>query len=777
MKKFNTLLPIFFLFFTLNIFAQTKADTIHVLHYNINLEIRNFAQKEIDGFTDVIVEAKIVPLSCIYLHFMGLTVDSIKKGNDMVTFSYQGEQLRIDLQFQQIGQPVTIRVFYHGAPVKEQWGGFYFVSDCAFNMGVGIYSFPHPFGRVWFPCIDEFTDKSTYSFKITTDADKKAVCGGILTDSVPVGNGIRWTWELTDPIPTYLASVAVGKYLVYKDTVHSISGEILPVEIYADSATIGKVPGSFVNLKTFIHTYEKCWGVCRWQRVGYVAVPFSQGAMEHASNIAYPRSSIDGNTASQDLIAHELAHSWFGNLITCSTSQNMWINEGFARYGEYLCMEILDPTLQKYKTEIKKLHFSVLRSSVCGKYALDNVPTSDTYNSSLVYDKGGVVAYTLRNYMGDERYFSSITRFFDENQYANVNSEEFFQKLSAISEMNLMDFFEGWVHQPGFLNFNIDSITPVSGSHNKYDIAFKQKLYLAQYFADNNKIDVEFLSESGEKYWVENISFSGEHEIVQVELPFEPVFWCIDPNSKMGDACFDYTTQIFKTGPVSMSNTNFSIEVEEISDTSILRVEHNPVASTSAKNENPDIVKISEKHFWRIGFLQYDNMQATFSFLYDKNYDEELLQGYTYYNLILLYRKDASQDWQIIPATVTVIQTGSNTTVKVSINSLLSGEYTFGIGNILYVNEWEKSIEVFPNPTTGELRIELCDMRYEIFDISIFDMYGRKIPISNLQSPISNHHISSSSHHHINISHLPSGAYLLEISSKENKVFKKIIKL
>ncbi|MCL1969769.1 MAG: hypothetical protein FWF65_09545, partial [Bacteroidetes bacterium] len=95
--------------------------------------------------------------------------------------------------------------------------------------------------------------------------------------------------------------------------------------------------------------------------VGYVAVPFSGGAMEHATNIAYPRSSISGTTANQNLISHELAHSWFGNLITCSTSQNMWINEGFATYGEYLCKEILDPTLATYCATIwAMISFSLL---------------------------------------------------------------------------------------------------------------------------------------------------------------------------------------------------------------------------------------------------------------------------------------------------------------------------------------------------------------------------------------------------------------------------------
>jgi hypothetical protein len=443
----------------------------------------------------------------------------------------------------------------------------------------------------------------------------------------------------------------------------------------------------------------------------------------------------------------------------------MWINEGFAKYGEYLCIEVLDPTLEKYKTGIRSLHFGVLRNEK-GLYALNNVPINDTYNTNIVYNKGGLVAYTLRNYMGDEEYFSSITQFLDENQYKNIDSEEFFKQLEKNSGIDLTDFYLGWVDQPGMLNFNIDSITPVAGTNNKYDLSFKQKLYYAQYFADNNKVDVEFYSNSGDRHLIKNIRFSGENEMVQVEIPFEPVFWSIDPNGKMGDACFDYTQQVVKTGPVSLSDGNFRIDVTEISDTSIIRVEHNPVAPTSPKNNHPNIVKISEKHFWRVGFIQYNNMTAKYSFTYDKSkYDGELLQGYTTNDLVLLYRKDASHDWQIIPTTDTALNV---TTGRLSVNSILAGEYAFGIGKDVKVQEWENSIEVYPNPTTGELRITNYELR--ITSVEIYDVYGKRQKVESRRQKVESETV-------IDASNLPSGIYILEIISKENKIYKKIIKL
>ncbi|MCL2435271.1 MAG: T9SS type A sorting domain-containing protein [Lentimicrobiaceae bacterium] len=774
MKNLIFTIQIIALLFTQSLWAQTKADTICVSHYDINLEIRNFAQQEIKGYTDVTVVAKIAPLANINLDFWALTVDSVKNGTQTVTFLHTGQQLKIDVPFSTVGQTETIRIYYHGKPVKESFGGFHFTSDFAYNMGVGIYTYPHSFGRIWFPCIDEFTDKSTYTFNITTDLDKKAICGGMLVDSTNLGDAMRWKWELTDPIPTYLASVAVGDFKAYKDTILSVSGEVLPIEIYANSTYIQRVPGSFVNLKTFIHTFEKRWGACRWQRVGYVVVPFPSGAMEHATNIAYPQSYVNGTTANQDLIAHELAHSWFGNLITCSTSQDMWINEGFARYSEYLCDEMLDPTLETYKTGIRKLHMKVLRSAICQQYALDNTPTSETYNIPLVYDKGGLVAYTLRHYMGDDLYFSSIQQLFDENRYGNVTSVEFFDKLSQISGIDFLhDFFLGWVHQPGFLNFNIDSVKPVAGSSNKYQVAFKQRLHYAEYFAHNNLVDVEFVSASGERYLKERVRFSGEHDIVEVELPFEPVFWAIDPNFKMGDACYDYTQVIDKTGNITMSDANFTVTVTEITDESILRVEYNLFAPTPAKNAHPDIVKMSDRYFWRIGFLKYSPMQAQYYFPYGLS----LVYPYPKEHVVLLYRKDAAHDWQIIPTTVT----GSNTSGRVIASYILPGEYTLGISEHVGVAEWENNIEIYPNPTTGELRIRNYELGTAaplgassaklIMNVEIFDITGRNVGANLRVCP------NTETKNKINISHFPAGIYFIKIITEMGTQTQKIIKL
>jgi hypothetical protein len=296
-------------------------------------------------------------------------------------------------------------------------------------------------------------------------------------------------------------------------------------------------------------------------------------------------------------------------------------------------------------------------------------------------------------------------------------------------------------------------------------VAFKQRLHHAHYFANGNRVDVEFVSASGERHLVERIQFSGESDIVEVEIPFEPVFWAIDPNFKMGDACYDYTQTLGSTGSTNLAGAYFRVQVNEISGESILRVEHNLFAPTPAKNDHPNIVRISEKHFWRVRFLQYNTMQAQYSFSYEPMYDKELLHGYTKDDLVLLHRKDAAHDWQMIPATVT----GSNQAGRLTTNFILPGEYTFGICDNVKIKEWERDIAVYPNPVTDELRVTGYEL--QIGNIEIYDALGRMREIPHEAQRKEESHV-------INVAHLSSGTYYLKITfNNKTSITKKFIKL
>lgn len=752
MKKFISL---FICFSFLLLWGQNRSDSIHIAHYSLNLDIINFSEQEISGNAELSVVYKMNGLENIHLDLGGFTIDSILLDQHSVNYEYVGEDLYIAVQNTQISDTQTVKIYYHGTPPRDpNFGGFYFSGNFAYNIGVGMTVDPQCYGRAWYPCIDEFTDKSTYSFHIRTSADKMAVCGGELvqTDSL-ADNTIRWNWELTSPIPTYLASVAVSNYATYSDTVHCING-VIPIHIYADETHINNVPSSFQNFKTIIRHFEQKFGAYPWQRIGYVGVPFSSGAMEHATNIAYPNFAINGYISYESLAFHEFSHSWFGNYLTCASANTMWINEGFASYSELIADEILDPTLTTFNLNLLNLHRNVLLQTHKddGDYfALDNVPHSATYGSTS-YDKGSLVAHTLRNYMGDSLFFGSLPILFSQNAFGNVNSEEFFQKMSQISGMDLTDFYLGWVNQPGFVHFSVDSIIPIG--NQQYHVYMRQRLHHATNFINSNRVDIAFISDSGEMITLEHLQFSGETACLTVTLPFAPNFAIVDPNRKLGDAIIDYDLLLENSGAVNCSEANFRINASSIDAPTHVRVEHNLVAPDGLRSENPDIFAISPNHYWRIEFypnnIQSGEMHFKYVAISSQFNDYQLLNGYSTENYLLLYRRNPSSDWQIMPRTI-IGNTSSGTMVA---QYFLPGEYTLAVGNYtLSIEENNKNhkMNLYPNPANHTLYIDINVDNLEDYSLEIIDTAGKScksfIPDSQLTQ--------------LNVSQLSAGNYNL----------------
>lgn len=702
--KQKSLAALFLLLVAFGATAQNRSDSIHIAHYTLNLDVTDFVTRQISGNAELQIVSKMDDISMLNLDLQGFTVDSVWVSQQNVPFQYQSPRLSIPVADFDAGDTLAVSVYYRGLPaVDPQWGGFYFSGGYAYNMGVGMSVIPHSFGRAWYPCIDEFTDKSTYTYNVRTDAEKMAVCSGVLTDSTLAADGTCvWTWQLTDPIPTYLSSVAVADYQCYRDTVHGMD-RVVPIEVYAESSKMGQIPGTFQHLKTIFRALEQKFGAYPWQRVGYVLVPFMGGAMEHATNISFPNFAVDGTLNYESLVYHEFSHAWFGNYITCAEAETMWINEGFASYCELISDEILDPTRERFYENLLALHRSVLKNAHNdddGFHALDNVPLNHTYGTTS-YDKGSLAAHSLRGYMGDELFFTSLRTLFEQNPFSYMDSELLFQKLSQISGMDLTDFYLGWIHQPGFLHFSVDSVVAISG--NQYRVHLRQRLYQADNFANSNRLDLQFVSASGDTHIVENVQFSGETGVVELTLPFAPAYAVVDPQSKYADAIIDYEREIESPTSWNCADAACRVTLTAGSAPVRIRVERNLVAPDPLKVENEQIVRISSNHYWRVEFVPADDLQGTLRFNYNavnaSMLDYELMQGYGKSHLLLLYRRNPQADWQIIPRTLS----GSNSTGSVTTAFLLPGEYTLAISESevdIVENQEVGELKVYPNPAT-----------------------------------------------------------------------------
>jgi aminopeptidase N len=725
--------------------AQTRTDSIHVANYDINLSVIDFTNKTIEGYTKLDIVSKVDNLSSIQLDFISsFSIDSIVLDEQLHgNYSFSDDLLTIYLDnFASANDTLELFVYYQGVPFGNNKGGFTFTGEYAYNLGASLFAVPPSYGRVWIPCIDDFRDKSNFSFTIRTQDHKMAICNGLLKDSTHLpDNTISWRWELQDPIPVYLASVAIGEYELYQDTFHSINSSIIPITIYSPPAYMSKIPASFTNLKPILRDYETKFIPYPRERIGYVLVNFNGGALEHSTNIAYPYFAVNGTSQFEFLYAHEVSHEWFGNLITCEKPEEMWINEGFASYCQLLVQELLysdsDPALDGYKNAVRDLHYSVLTTAHNNDndgdyYALNNVPLDKIYGSTS-YDKGALIISVLRNYLGDSLFFKGIKSVLTDYAFKSIGSEEFFNHLSQVTNIDMTGFYEAYINQPGFLHFSIDSIVKSSGT-NQYEVHLRQRLHHADNFANDNRLDLTFFASDGNIYTEENVTFSGEIGTVELTIPFEPVFGVIDYYEKLADALIDENKWISKTGQITYENTGIGVNVNSIQDSVFARVEYNYVQPDGLKTPNPNIYRISDNHYWRIEYLNSSAMNAELYFQYvtrsNNGIDNELINGYSVNDLILLYRRNPGEDWIIVPST----HTGSTLTGYLKTSHFYAGEYTLAVGDqSVSLPEYDnQNVIAYPNPTKNAIHLKINDEKYTHYLLT--DINGKRLFTNKIES-------------------------------------------
>lgn len=758
----NFILSLFLLTASVFGFAQQRTDSVHVAHYDLTLSVVDFTNHVVDGHTDLTMVAKVNNLNQIRLDLMGLTTDSITLNGISANFSHVGEDIFIDVPTMQSGDTAQVRVYYHGVPPHDvSFGGFYFNGEYAYNVGVALYDQPHAYGRCWFPCMDEFTDKSTYSFHIRTQNGKKAVCNGMLNDSTTLPDGTRvWDWELNLPIPTYLVSMAVGNYLCHADTFHGMNG-VIPIEIYASPAVYPNIPASFVHLKPVLRKYEEFFGPYRWPRVGYVCVGMTGGAMEHATNIALPNAAVNGNLMYEGTIMHELFHHWFGDLITCERAEEMWINEGFADYAESLVMGWLysTETTDYYLDNIVDIHNNTLQNIVSrdgGLYALDAVPQEYTYGMHS-YQKGGLAIHSLRTYMGDSLFFGCLRQLLDHYAFQNINSLEFFTYLTQVSGMNLMHFYEDWIHQPGFVDFDIDRL--LSRSCGIYEVTVRQKGYGTEHLCTDVPVEVTFVSKDRELYTPESQIVTGDSSDMMFLVPFPPAFAIANYHDRLSDATIDYTLTMSEPGNATLGETRCSVSVAEMSDSALIRAEHHYVSPSVPATLPEGIHRFSSTHYWTVNYTD-GITSGSWKFRLSRGngqLDYDLFTGGDgFENLKLMYRPDADREWASVPYT----RTGSPFNAIITSHEMYPGQYCFAMGdeNMSVSSQNRVPLMISPNPATSTIKLRTQADKAD--KAIIFDSVGHKIRTIKISEDV----------HEINVNNLPSGNYIIVLYKKGQSV-------
>jgi len=305
----------------------------------------------------------------------------------------------------------------------------------------------------WFPTIDAPNERCTDEIAITVAEKYKTLSNGVLTHQELNGDGTRTDfWEQDLPHAPYLFMMTVGDFDVTKDSWRGID-----VDYYVEHKYAPDAKAIFGLTTEMLEFYSEVLGVdYPWQKYSQVVVrDYVSGAMENTSAVIHggflqqtQREMIDGNN--EDIIAHELFHHWFGDLVTCESWANLPLNESFATYGEYLWFEHkhgkdkADHTLQ---TDLSNyLHESKNKQKDLVRFDYDN--KEDMFDAHT-YQKGGRVMHMLRNYVGDEAFFASLKKYLTDHQYSDVEMHELRIAFEDVTGEDLNWFFNQWFYSAG----------------------------------------------------------------------------------------------------------------------------------------------------------------------------------------------------------------------------------------------------------------------------------------------------------------------------------------
>lgn len=683
--------------------GQTPGAQFDVSHYEIHLWGFDFGNRSFQGETFIDIQAT-ERTDTFVLEIKTLTVTDV--ACDMFTvgsFEQSGDLLTIHLdEPMEAGETTTIDVRYGGNTFNESWGGVHWWnSDYVYNLGVGFESIPHNLGKTWFPCVDNFTDKATYSLQVTVDNDKKAVCGGILANTFDNGDGTTtWYWEVPQEVATYHVSFAIGDYVLWEDLYQGMERDI-PVQVFVKPSQINNVPGSFVNVKSIASFFEDCLGPYPFNRIGYVCTGL--GCMEHIDNIAITPGIITGNTEQEQYLAHELSHMYFGNKTTCSTAGDMWLNEGFAQFwGMFYRAGVYGE--ENFQNEMTSTVNTI--TSWCNSpnnwIPLNNIPETMTYDSKAVYDRGAVIVNTMMNYLGRETFLAGLRHYLSLYSYGTATSEQLRDALTESTGVDMNGFFDTYVFHGGMPHYGV-GITDVIQNGNTYDteIQMTYEHVGPSHVGQNNRVEVTFVGGEGQQH-TEQIHWDGLESTQTVSLEFEPIAAFADYYNHYLDAKLD--RNVTANSPMNFDVSYLRATVNSVTDSTMLRTE----AHFVGPGDDPEIsgLAISTRHYWNVLRLDFGDadVSGTFSYSYSASMDGDIIHTQND-SAVLLYRSDINDTWHTVPYT----QTGNWKVGQFTVNQLQTGQYTIGAIDKTVYNTLEIAptiFKLFPNPSEGIAKLQ-----------------------------------------------------------------------
>jgi aminopeptidase N len=522
--------------------TENCPHSFDVLHYNITLFIDIGAQT-ISGNTIVTAVSEEAGLDSIDLDLTVLTVDSVYSDGGPVTFVHNDPVLTIDLGSALApGDTFEVQVFYGGHPGNEGpagFGGFFFggVPVHAYQMGVGLAADPPSMGKFWFPCWDWPCDKATSEYHVAVaGVNLKARCNGGLvgTEIDSVAGTATWHWDNPYRIAPHCMTVNAGRFAVLDDSTYPwITNWVFP-------AQVGDAEVHFENVALMMEGFLHRYGSYPFSTFGYVQE--AKGDMEHQTCVTHVTTAIQPNHLYDWLLAHEMAHMWWGDCVSVGDWRDVWLSEGFATYGEALYREYgygVEDYHDYMATSIMNEAFSAGRSS----------PIYDPSSlwGALTYEKGATVLHMLRHVVGDSLFFESLAQYRQAYEYSSAVTPDFIAVVESVSGQELDWFFDEWIYDVGWPDYEYVWSAQPSGAD--YDLSLTIDQVHTQGPVYTMPVDIGISMPGGDTLvvvWVDEA-----HEEFNIITAGQPVAVEIDPDNWILNTAVDLTAGAHKDGPVA----------------------------------------------------------------------------------------------------------------------------------------------------------------------------------------------------------------------------------
>lgn len=474
----HILLLAVFLFAGTTIFAQTEKDymedMIHserhshenIINFRANPLTNNYDVKyhrfnwDVDPAVlfisgSVFTRFVVTGATMDQLHFdfsESLEVDSvIYNGQQLNSEEIGDDVLRIDLPSTlNRGDVAEIEVFYKGTPAGSGFGSF---ANSTHEGTPLLWTLSEPYGaKEWWPCKQDLNDKiDSVDVFVKVPVGNKVASNGLLLSSVEEGDFVTYHWSHKHKIPAYLIAIAVTNYEVYTQHIPYEGGNIL-VENYVYPEEVEWAQSQLENLPPIMQFYDSLFITYPYANEKYGHAHFGWGGgMEHTTITFMGGWSFL-------LQAHELAHHWFGDMITCGSWQDIWLNEGFATYLEGINYEhgngLTDNNWQNWKQQKINHITSQPGGSV---WVNDTTSVGRIFSSRLSYSKGSMLLHMLRWELGDEDFFQAIRNYLNDPDLAfgYARTSDLIAHLEAQSGKDLTEFFNDWFYGEGYPIYDI----------------------------------------------------------------------------------------------------------------------------------------------------------------------------------------------------------------------------------------------------------------------------------------------------------------------------------